>query len=226
MNPPSDRCTSPPPTEKPGRGRPRTLDEFKRSQICGMIAGGCSLRDAAHFVRCSYPTIRRELKRDPDFKEQLRRSELYAQLSPLRAMQKAAATHWQAAAWFLERAYPERFARRAAATLGPRQARELFDAVRKIVHSEVADPLLSMRLEERLRTPFQCFLRATGQNARTSRDLREVLKFFEQKDGLKGLLSPFDFYARPAKPTGQPTPGPGPEQSSKTTAAAPANNTC
>jgi hypothetical protein len=136
-------------------------------------------------------------------------------------MQKAAATHWQAAAWFLERAYPERFARRAPATLGPRQARELFDAVRKVVHSEVADPLLSMRLEERLRTPFQCFLCATGQNARTSRDLREVLKFFERKDGLEGLPSPFDFFARPAKPTGQPTPGPGPAQSSKTTAAAP-----
>jgi hypothetical protein len=167
------------------------LDDFKRAQICGMISAGCSVRDAAHFLRCSYDTIRRELKRDPGFKEQLSRSELYAQLSPLRAIQQAAATHWQAAAWFLERAYPERFGRRGAAPLGPRQARELFDTVRGIIRDEVPDPLRCIRVEQRLRAAFNCFIRATGQNARTCRDLREALKFFE-KDGLQGLMPQFD----------------------------------
>jgi hypothetical protein len=125
-------------------------------------------------------------------KKQLQRSELYAQLSPLRAMQQAVATHWRAAAWFLERAYPERFARRGPATLGPRQARELYDEVRSIINSEVTDPLLCIRIEKRLRTPFQCFIRVTGQNARASRDLREVIKYFERQDGLENPLPGFD----------------------------------
>jgi hypothetical protein len=85
-----------------------------------MMAGGCSVRDAAHYIGCSFKTIRREMKRDPVFKKALQSSELYAQLNPLRSMQQAIGTHWRAAAWFLERAFPERFARHSLATLGPR----------------------------------------------------------------------------------------------------------
>jgi len=73
------------------RGRPRKLDDVKRGEICALIAGGCGLRDAARYVRCDLATIRREAKRNPDFHDQLRRSEAYAQLSPLRAMQSAVA---------------------------------------------------------------------------------------------------------------------------------------
>src|SRR5437879_4909219 len=72
-----------------GPGRPRVLDETKRREICALVAGGCGLREAAKYVRCSTNTIRREAERNPDFNDQLRRSEMYAQLSPLRAMQQA-----------------------------------------------------------------------------------------------------------------------------------------
>jgi hypothetical protein len=133
------------------------------------------------------------MKRDPDFKKQLERSELFAQLSPLRSMQQAVSTHWRAAAWFLERAYPERFGRRSPAALGPRQARELCDEVRRIVLDEVPDPLLCVRIENRIRSAFRCFIRATGQNARSCRDLREVLRIFEEKDGLNAFVPKFDF---------------------------------
>ena len=51
-----------------GPGRPRVLNEFKRGQIHALVAGGCSLRDAAHYIGCSFKTIRREVKRDADFK--------------------------------------------------------------------------------------------------------------------------------------------------------------
>jgi hypothetical protein len=176
------------------------LDDFKRSQISAMVAGGCSLRDAAHYIRCSYKTIRREMKWDPEFKAQLGRSELYAQLSPLRSMQQAVSTHWRAAAWFLERAYPERFGRRSTAALGPRQARELCDEVRCIIKDEVPDPLLSIRIENRIRSAFRCFIRATGQNARNCRDLREVLRAFEEKDGLNAFIPKFDFLSPRSSP--------------------------
>ena len=72
-----------------------------------LVAGGCGLREAARYVRCNINTIRREAERNPEFDERLRSSETYAQLSPLRAMQHAVGTHWRAAAWMLERAFPE-----------------------------------------------------------------------------------------------------------------------
>src|SRR6478609_8737298 len=83
-----------PPEKLSSRGRPRALDDAKRREICALIAGGCGLREAARYVRCNINTIRREAERNPDFDERLRRSETYAQLSPLRAMQHAVGTHW------------------------------------------------------------------------------------------------------------------------------------
>src|SRR5215210_1962738 len=75
-------------------GRPRVLDGAKRREVCAFVAGGCELRDAAHYVNCSVNTIRREAERNPGFAEQLRNSEAHARLSPLRAMQRAMGTHW------------------------------------------------------------------------------------------------------------------------------------
>jgi Helix-turn-helix domain len=92
-------------------GRPRSLDDDKRRDICTLIAAGCGIQDAARYVGCSVSTIRRELARNREFRKRLRTSELNAQLEPLRAMRKAVGTHWRAAAWMLERTNPQRFAR-------------------------------------------------------------------------------------------------------------------
>src|SRR3954471_24234235 len=83
-----------PPGKTTSRGRPRTLDDAKRREICALVAGGCGLREAARYVRCNTGTIRLEAERNPEFDNQLRRSQTYAQLSPLRAMQLAVGTHW------------------------------------------------------------------------------------------------------------------------------------
>jgi hypothetical protein len=37
------------------------LNDIKRSAICGLVAGGCSLQ-AARYVRCAINAFRRELK--------------------------------------------------------------------------------------------------------------------------------------------------------------------
>jgi len=132
-------------------GRPRALDDGKRREICALIAGGCGLRDAARYVRCSVNTIRREAERNTDFGQQLHHSETYAQLSPLRAMQSAVATHWRAAAWMLERAFPERFGRPNAVAFDGRQARELLSEVLGIVRDEMFDLFKTARVEKRIR---------------------------------------------------------------------------
>ncbi len=168
----------------PGRGRPRALDDAKRREICALLAGGCGLREAARYVRCSTITIRREAERNSEFREQLRRSETYAQLSPLRAMQHAVGTHWRAAAWMLERAFPERFARPEPGAFGARQARQLLDEVLHIIHSEMIDPLKVSRIEKRIRITFEYNIRANCDRRRTTRNLRRAIAFFEEKDRL------------------------------------------
>ena len=92
-------------------GRPRTLDEVKQREVCALVSAGCSLAGAGRYVNCSVKTIRREAERDPAFGDHLRKSQLAAQLEPLRALRGKANTHWRAAAWLLERVDPEQFAR-------------------------------------------------------------------------------------------------------------------
>jgi hypothetical protein len=166
----------------PGPGRPRTLTDAKRREICALVAGGCGLQEAAKYVRCGINTIRREADRNSEFNENLRRAEMYAQLSPLRAMQHATSTHWRAAAWMLERAFPDRFARPEAGAFGARQARQLLGEVLNVISSETSDPFKSERIEKRVRGTFEYYIRAACDRRRSARSLRNAMKFFEQKD--------------------------------------------
>jgi hypothetical protein len=179
-------------SEKPtGPGRPRALDDVKRREICALVAGGCGLREAARYVRCNIYTIRREAERNAEFDEQLRRAETYAQLSPLRAMQAAVATHWRAAAWFLERTFPERFARPEPGAFGSRQARELLNEALSVISSEIADPFKFGRIEKRLRGTFEYYIRAACDRRRTSRSVRKAMKFFDDKNTASQPFSSF-----------------------------------
>jgi hypothetical protein len=183
--------TAVPPEKPTGPGRPRALDDAKRREICALVAGGCGLREAARYVRCNVNTIRREAERNAEFDEQLRRSETYAQLSPLRAMQAAVATHWRAAAWFLERTFPERFARPEPGAFGSRQARELLNEALGVISSEISDPFKFGRIEKRLRGTFEYYIRAACDRRRTSRGLRQAMKFFDDKNTTPQPLSGF-----------------------------------
>jgi hypothetical protein len=56
------------------RGRPRKVDDAKRRKICVLVSIGYDLRQAAQMAGCSYPTIRRETLRHPDFQNRLRQA--------------------------------------------------------------------------------------------------------------------------------------------------------
>jgi hypothetical protein len=195
-NPQSERrsaaAAANPQSQPSRRGRPRRLDEAKLREICALVAGGCGLREAARYVDCAVNTIRREAQRNPDFRHQLRRSEMYAQLSPLRAMQQAVATHWRAAAWFLERAYPHRFARRDPSHFGPKQARRLLNEILEIIADEFPGHRRE-RIERRLRAAFEYNIRDACDRRRTEQDFRTAMQYFAEKDRLKNPLDQFGF---------------------------------
>ena len=69
----SDPSTPAPPAVR-RRGRPRKVDDAKRRKVYALVAVGCDLRQAARYAGCSYPTIRRETLRHPEFRERLRQA--------------------------------------------------------------------------------------------------------------------------------------------------------
>jgi hypothetical protein len=68
-------ASSPPvPSAARSRGRPRKVDDAKRRKVCALVSIGCDLRQAAYYAGCSYPTIRRETLRHPEFRRILRQA--------------------------------------------------------------------------------------------------------------------------------------------------------
>jgi IS30 family transposase len=131
-------------------GRPRVLDEAKRREICALVSAGCGIEAAARYVGCAPTTIRREALRNDDFHDDLRQAELTAQLSPLRAMRQAAATHWRAAAWLLERTHPERFAKQNPKNFRPEQVEAFMTHMAEVVAEEISDEPTRQRVYRRL----------------------------------------------------------------------------
>src|SRR5262245_30991967 len=82
-------------------GRPRFLDDTKRSQLIAIVANGCGITAAARYLGCHPRTIRRECSSDPSFRQELKRAEFQGQLEPIQNLRKAGKTHWRANAWLL-----------------------------------------------------------------------------------------------------------------------------
>jgi hypothetical protein len=131
-------------------GRPRVLDEGKRREIAALMSAGFPLSGAAQYVGCSTRTIRRELKRNKEFAEKVRKNQLFAQLDPLNSIRNFGRTHWRAAAWFLERTYPERYGKQNPALVKPSDIFEFFEDFLEIITKEVPDETTQMRIAKRL----------------------------------------------------------------------------
>ena len=131
-------------------GRPRVLNDVKCREICALVSAGYHLTGAAQYVGCSARTIRREMKRNHDFAERIRKSTLVAELDPLNAIRQSARTNWRAAAWYLERVHPLRYARRNPALVKPAEIQEFLDGFAEIIIREVRSPRAQQRIFKRL----------------------------------------------------------------------------
>jgi hypothetical protein len=100
---------------------PQPLNDGQRRLVCALLALGATRRSAAEFADCRRLDLEAELKRDPAFKLQVLQSELRPEINNLRTLLEAARDpkQWRAAAWALERLYPERYAPQKRNTLQP-----------------------------------------------------------------------------------------------------------
>ncbi len=187
---------SAPAQPQPKRGRPFALDAKKRGVIITLVSQGYGLDRAARYVGCSVKTIRNDAVRTPEFGESLRNALLSSRLRPIQQLQDAIGADWRAAAWYLERTQPERFARRNPNALDARQLRRLLDEVLEIIDNDVADPILHARIANRLLATFEYRCRVACDRRRSKRDLRRAIEAFEQKAEL----------GRPVAQVTQPAP--------------------
>lgn len=80
------------------------------TEICQYIEQGSNYEDAAALAGIGESTFYDWKKEKPEFVEALKKAELKCKQRNIQVIQKAGKKNWTAAAWWLERKYPEQFA--------------------------------------------------------------------------------------------------------------------
>ncbi len=128
------------------------LDKERFNEVCTIIAVGGSRKLAARYVGCSVDTIRRTAEKDADFAADMVHAESKHELVFLQRISAAAnkEQYWRAAAWALERMYPDRYAPRRPLALSPRQFAEVLRNFAEVVTAEVTDLAQRKKVLDRL----------------------------------------------------------------------------
>jgi hypothetical protein len=133
--------------------RPRLLDEKQQAEVCAILFVGATRTVAARYVKCSVRKIRETALTDHEFRKRLKWAESHYEVGHLTNIQNAAKKeqYWRAAAWALERKYPQRYALRTLDVLSSEQVRYLLAQFGEIVADEIADEQEADRVLARLR---------------------------------------------------------------------------
>jgi hypothetical protein len=137
--------------------KPLRLTDQQMTDICELLATGASRSTAAQFAGCHAATLRAEMHRNREFSHRVIQSELKLEAVMLRTIRTAAESdikQWRAAAWALERIFPNRYAKRRSNTLTVDQVHEVISEVTEIVASELPVPRFRERIFNRLAVLF------------------------------------------------------------------------
>jgi hypothetical protein len=128
------------------------LDDAKRREIVAILSVGCSQRTAAKYVGCTVQTIHRTALRDAKFAEKLRQAKCGAEIGLLKNIRNAAKKeqYWRAAAWALERGFPEKYCRRGPDVITVEQISHLLGQFTDIIVAEIPVPRYRKRIIKRL----------------------------------------------------------------------------
>jgi hypothetical protein len=90
---------------------PLKLDAARIEKIVTALAAGNTRRSAALYAGVDPKTVERRVAKDPKLRDLLRDAEERAVIRQVSIILAAAKTSWQAAAWWLERRYPNEWGR-------------------------------------------------------------------------------------------------------------------
>ena len=105
----------------PKNPRPNPYPHKDYLLICAkfieMVSSGLSLKDSASIAGCSYETIRVWRQNDPEFNEKCFVATADFKRIQIEKIAEAGKKWWAAAAWLLERTFPEEYAQRSTVSL-------------------------------------------------------------------------------------------------------------
>jgi hypothetical protein len=127
---------SPTTTHHPCDAMTKYANTSTRDEICRLIATGMPVSHAAAMAGIGQSTLHEWRNRFPEFAEAILAAEAKHVKKQLTRIDRASAKTWQAAAWQLERRYPQHFGR----TFAPPEPKEEAEAQITIV--EVVPPQL------------------------------------------------------------------------------------
>jgi hypothetical protein len=140
-------------------GRRPGFTETMKAEVAKVLREGLSVRAAAGYVGCDESTIRRAIQRDPEFARTVDRARRDTELELLGNIRNASKKEqcWHAAAWRLERMFPDRYGPRTRDTFTGEQVSQLVDQFMEAIEHE-APQALRVHLIGEEKGPF-CFFR-------------------------------------------------------------------
>ncbi len=117
----------------------RILTDFEKKGIIAVLTAGCSRETAAIYAKCSQWKLRQAIAEDGKFAAEIVKAEQESEVFFVNKIRKAAdkEQYWRAAAWALERRFPNRYAARGAGTLTMEQVRQIVSRLADIVVQEI-----------------------------------------------------------------------------------------
>lgn len=135
--------------------------EDQRRKILAILSAGASRQAAAAYAGWHHSRIGRIANRDPGFLRQLRRAERSAELLQLQNIRLAAekTQYWRAAAWMLERLYPERYGKRKPRMFSYHDMEDVFIQFADLLSVEISDARQRRAVLRRVRRMISGFAR-------------------------------------------------------------------
>jgi transposase len=133
-------------------GRPTKRTPEAQERILAALRKGMTKKAAAAAGGMGYSTLNEWEHDEPEFADAVKAAESDSQEALLRKIWTASDQQWQAAAWMLERRWPQDFARRQALEMSGPDGGPIETATRP---AELSDEELRDALRARLTTPSE-----------------------------------------------------------------------
>ena len=130
----------------------RKLTSKQKKEVLAFLSVGCSRAAAARCIRISPYMLNREMSEQPQFAEDIAKAEEGIEIFFLSRIRNAAQKeqHWRAAAWVLERRFPQRYGNKKPENLTAERVQKFMTSCLQIIDEELQNKELQTRILLRL----------------------------------------------------------------------------